>query len=161
MWGWLIEVSGEDEVAMIDLSSDCSDLPLVRVSDGDVVMREGFPVRRLYFLKSGMVSLVRGAELIAEFEEPGTVIGEIAVLLRQPAIAEVRAHGEVEFFVAEDALAFLHGRPGVLMHIAVGLAKKVNFMAAYTADIKQQYKDQAGHLGMAAEVLDSLLNDPN
>ncbi|NIP93287.1 MAG: cyclic nucleotide-binding domain-containing protein, partial [Akkermansiaceae bacterium] len=105
----------------------------------------------------GKVEVVRGGIRIALVEEPGAVLGEISVLLDRPHMAEVRAMGKAFFYVARDAERFLNEHPAVNLHIACTLAKRVDALGCYLADLKQQYADDESHLGMVGEVLDSLM----
>lgn len=143
---------------VIDLECECSDLPMVKYSAGDVVIEEGKCFGALFFLQSGTVEVVRNGVSLGTLSEPGTVLGEISVLLGRPHIAEVHAVDECSFKFAEDADAFLKEHPEVNLYISRQLAKKVDTLSCYMADLKQQYAGEEGHLGMVPDVLEKLLN---
>ena len=70
---------------------------------GEIIVREGEHSRDIYGLKSGRAEVVKrdahGAERELAILEPGTVFGEIALVLGDPRSATVRAAGEgVELF---------------------------------------------------------------
>lgn len=143
---------------MVEIDFQCTDLPVRTYKDSELIIREAGAAGALYFLKEGTVSIYSQGEHVTDTSEAGTVFGEIAVLLERPAMADVRAQGEVTCYVAEDAEAFLQSSPEVMLHIAKSLAKKIDFMSAYLSDLKKQYSGQDNHLGMVGDVLDSLLN---
>lgn len=146
---------------MRELESYFADLPVRAYKDSDLIIREGGAAGALFFLKQGTVSIYSNGEHMTDVTEAGTVLGEVAILLERPAMADVRALGDVSCYVVEDAESFLQTSPEVMLHIAKSLAKKIDFMSAYLSDIKKQYAGQEGHLGMVGDVLDSLLNTKN
>ncbi|WP_411827494.1 Crp/Fnr family transcriptional regulator [Luteolibacter sp. AS25] len=126
---------------------------------GDLVIAEGRRAGALYFLKSGTIKIYRCGVVTATISEPGTVIGEVSILLDRPHIAEVRAVDECTFHVAADAAAFLREHPNVNLFICRELAKKVDALSCYLADLKAQYGDEDTHMGMMHEVLDTLMHN--
>jgi CRP-like cAMP-binding protein len=70
------------------------------------VFSEGIKTGRLLFLKTGLVSIVKGGTEIAKMSEPGVVFGEISALLDKPHTADVLTLAPSQFHVA-DAAAFL------------------------------------------------------
>lgn len=142
---------------VIDVSCECADLPVREYEDGDVIIREGGRSGALYFLLEGSVAITRGGVALARVDEVGTVLGEISILLDRPHVAEVTAAGPVKMHVAAEAEEFLRLHPDVNLYIARSLAKKVDAMSCYLADLKEQYAGDEGHLGMVHEVLDSLM----
>jgi len=143
---------------MFDLNAALAELPVVEFQDGDVIVAEGKKVNAIYFLKSGQVAVDRDGERVADINEYGFAFGDVSFLMDHPALTETRADGQVSAYVVHDAEAFLLERPELLLHLARGLARKVNFIASYLTDIKKQYADEGSHLGMVNEVLNSFLN---
>ncbi|MCP5532504.1 MAG: cyclic nucleotide-binding domain-containing protein [Akkermansiaceae bacterium] len=142
---------------MLDLERDCCDLPLRTFDKDEIVIREGGRSGNLYFLVDGEVEISRDGVMLARIHEPGAILGEVAVLLGRPHMADVRAVRATTFRVAEDPESFLRDHPGVNLRIAQDLAKKVDAMSCYLVDLKRQYADESNHLGMVGEVLDSIL----
>ncbi|MGB0416839.1 MAG: Crp/Fnr family transcriptional regulator [Coraliomargarita sp.] len=143
---------------MIDVDCKCSHLPVRNYKDSELIIREGGAAGALYFLKAGSVAIYSKGEHVTNLSDKGTVLGEVAILLERPAMADVRALGDVSCYVAEDAEAYLQSSPEVMLYIAKSLAKKIDFMSAYLSDLRKQYAGQENHLGMVSDVLDSLLN---
>lgn len=142
---------------MIDVASHCQGLPVRNYEEGDLVIKEGGRSGALFILRSGSVEIRKSGQLLATISEPGSVLGEISILLDRPHTAEVRAVEASEFHLAEHAETFLSERPEIAIYLARALARKVDTMSCYLVDLKQQYADQEGGLGMVHEVLDSLL----
>ena len=132
-------------------------MPLKEFAPGEIVITEGGRSGALYFLVEGKVEVTREGVSLALIEEPGTVLGEISILLDRPHIAEVRAVDRTVFHMAADAETFLKEHPAVNLYLARSLAKKVDAMSCYLADLKQQYAGDDSGLGMVGEVLDSLM----
>lgn len=144
--------------AMFDLNAILAELPVVEFQDGDVIVAEGKKADGIYFLKSGRVAVSRDDERVADINEIGFALGDVATLMDHPALTESRADGPVSVYAVRDGEAFLLERPELLLHLARGLARKMNFMASYLSDIKKQYADEGNHLGMVNEVLNSFLH---
>lgn len=95
---------------------------------------------------------------MAHVSTPGTVFGEISILLDRPHIAEVRAAEDSTLYMVKDAASYLKRHPDVNLYISKDLAKKVDMLGCYLADLKKQYGGEEGHLGMMHEVLDTLMH---
>lgn len=143
---------------MIKLHRDCEDLPLREYETGDVIIEEGGRSGALLFLKEGTVKLRRGGIDLAEISEPGAVFGEVSVLLDRPSLVRVEAVGPAVFYVADDVEGFLLAHPEVNLFITRWVARKVDAMSCYLVDLKEQYGDAEGHLGMVHEILDALMH---
>lgn len=96
----------------------------------------------------------RGVE-VTTITHPGTVIGEVSVLLGLHYGATVAASTAARLRLVEDSAAFLGREPDVLRLVAEGLDRRLNFVTTHSADLKGQYGGGPG-LAMVAEVLSSL-----
>lgn len=115
-------------------------LPLFKLGPRAVVFSEGSSTGRLYILKSGDLEVVRQGSSVAGIAEPGSVVGDMAVLLRQPHTATVRTRNGAELYVAEDADRFLDEHPAVARHLARELAVRLHKTTALLVDLRQQAK---------------------
>jgi hypothetical protein len=86
-------------------------LPLTTYDVGTTVLTEGTKTGRLFILKSGLVSVVKGGTEIAQVAEPGAIFGELSALLDQPHTADVRTVETSQFHVA-DAARVARAGPG-------------------------------------------------
>jgi CRP/FNR family transcriptional regulator, cyclic AMP receptor protein len=135
-----------------------SQLPLVALKAEQVLITEGVPAGRLFFLEDGEVEITRGGMRIALVEEPGAVLGEMSWLLGKAPTATVVAVTECRFRVVERPAEFCVANPEAALAIAQILAKRLDSMAKYLVAIKEQFRDRADHLGMLDEMLEAMLS---
>jgi CRP-like cAMP-binding protein len=141
-----------------DLLTLCADLPIVSAAPGDVLIEEGANPGRLLVLVSGAVVVEHDGVAFARIDSPGAVFGEMSAVLDRPATATVRAEDEVRVRVTDDPVGFLTDRPGAALDVLRMTASRLDGMTQYLVDVKRQYADAAGHLGMVDRILDSLLH---
>lgn len=131
-------------------------MPPRQLAPGETLIAEGDEIVNLYELRSGTVEIVRGGATVAIVAEPGALFGEMSLLLERPASASVRARTETEVVEVDDARNRLTSEPGFAVMLAQLLARRVDTMTGYLADLRRQYADHEGGLGMVDEVLASL-----
>jgi len=127
---------------------------------GTVLLTEGVRSGRLYVLASGTVEVARGDTRVAVVSEPGSIFGEMSVLLDVPHTATVRTLSPVTVYVFDDAGEFLRSDAEIALVVAKLLAQRLNTATTYLVDLKRQYSGQNNHLGMVSEVLASLIHQP-
>ena len=88
------------------------------LEDGDRSWRNYW---MLLLLRDGVVEVAREETQIARISEPGSVFGELAVLLDKPHTADVRAVERSVFSVADGA-TLLTSDPAATLYIAAILA---------------------------------------
>jgi CRP-like cAMP-binding protein len=135
-------------------------LPRRSLARGEVLLVDGEPVPALYVLLSGARRIQKGGTLIAIVAERGTCVGEMSLLLHNPATADVVAEQDAVVAVVEDARALLDDEGSLTLALARLLAGRLQVMTSYLADLKRQYADHEGGLGMVDTVLGSLLRSP-
>src|SRR5882757_3479885 len=128
------------------------------VPEGTLVIREGETTGHLFVLIEGRLEVVKGDTVVATITEPGAILGEMSVLLRQPHSATVRAASVATIYEFSDAASFLRAQPAVALLIARLLAHRLHVATTYLADIKRQYADHGNHLAMVGDVLESMIN---
>src|SRR5262245_42897775 len=84
----------------------------------------------------------------------------MSLLLDKPATADVVAEDDAVVAVVEDARALLDDDGSLTLALARLLAGRLQVMTTYLADLKHQYADHEGGLGMVDVVLDSLMRTP-
>ena len=96
---------------------------------------------------------------IASVNAPGSVFGELAVLLGQPHTAEVITLEETEFYVA-DAPAILAGDPTVALYVAAILARRLDAANRWLVAVKHHVQTGASPsvIGKAVEKVEELLS---
>ena len=144
---------------MSTILDHCAGIPVVDIEPGEVLLEEGKRSGRLFVLEAGAVEVVRGESQISVVGEPGSMFGEMSILLDVPHTATVRAVTNVRARMADDAEGFLRAHPEIGFHVARLLAKRLNAATTYLVDIKQQYSGYGDHLGMVGDVLDALIHE--
>lgn len=125
---------------------------------GDTVIAEGSDPHRILVLVSGSVTVERDGVPFARIDNPGAVFGEMSVVLDKPATATVRAANDVVMRVVDDPIGFLTEQPGVALHVLRTTAMRLDGLTQYLVDVKQQFADLDGHLGMVGTILDTLVH---
>ena len=74
----------------------CGDIPLEHVPGGTVLLEEGQNTGRVYVLAKGRIEVIRGDTQVAVLDEPGSLVGEMSVLLGAPHTATARALGDAK-----------------------------------------------------------------
>lgn len=131
----------------------CRDLESVRFEAGEVLLPQGGNTGCLYILETGTLEVVQREAPITRITEPGSVVGELSVLLGVPHQVEVRALTACTCRVTRGGKAFLQSNPEITLQVAELLARRMKGLIGYLADIKAQYEDRSDHLGMVDEVL--------
>ena len=127
---------------------------------GDVVIVDGEPVQSLFVLVEGSLRIEKAGVLVAQVSESGACVGEMSLLLGVPATADVVAGEPTRLAVIDDARALLVSDAQLPLALARLLAARLQVMTTYLADLKNQYADHEGGLGMVDVVLGSLMRGP-
>ncbi len=144
---------------MSDIIDGCAHLPSIVVPAGNVAIEQGRPFGTVLVLVEGGVVVERDGLSIARVDQPGSIFGEMSSLLGRPATATVRTTMDSTFLVAEDGEQFLLERPDIVMTVARTLAIRLDNLTGYLADVKRQFGDQANHLGMLDDVMQTLIHN--
>jgi CRP/FNR family cyclic AMP-dependent transcriptional regulator len=139
----------------MDLLSLTAHLPEITLEPGDTLVAEGGTGGALWVLLEGELEVSKGAVQVSTISAPGSLVGEISVLLDVPYTATVRALVASKLRVAADGRALLDMDPQVARLVAMGLASRLNVVTHYFADLKRQYGDAPG-LSMVGDVLAQL-----
>jgi CRP-like cAMP-binding protein len=130
-------------------------LPDVSLEAGDVVVREGGTSSSIWILVSGALRVVKGGVTVNTIEHPGSVIGEMSLLLGQRHSATVEATEPTRLRFAANGNALLDGHPQFAKLVAVGLAERLAYVTTYLADLTRQYGEAPG-LAIVSSVLTEL-----
>ena len=136
----------------------CDPAKRKEVPAGTVLLPEGKTSGHIYVLAEGRIEVLRGNTQVAVVSEPGSVFGEMSVLLNTPHTATVRALSPVTVYAYADAAGFMRSDPQIAFVIARLLAQRLNSATTYLVDLKRQYAGQGNHLGMVSDVLASLIH---
>ncbi len=150
----------DDEEQMkttLEICADCN-LPKRDFPAGETIMVEAEKSDTLLVLVSGKVEVVKQKVELNRISSPGSVFGEIAVLLDSAHTADVKTVEGCTFYVVENARDFLRSNPDFNYHVSALLARRLESLSGYLVDVKKQYASHEDHLGMVDEVLESLLH---
>jgi len=143
---------------MAGLEMQLASLPTVSFAAGETVLATGSISGQLLFLKEGAVEVVKDGVRIVRVAEPGAVFGEMSALLDQPHSADVKALKPSTFHVVEGGNVFLKVDPVAAHAVAVILAQRLDALNRYLVDVRNQFRELDGHVGMLDEVIDSIVN---
>ena len=143
---------------MRTILSFCQGLSEKTFGPDDVLLTEGENDRILYILIEGEVEVLKGDFPINTVSEPGALFGEISVLLDIPHTATVKTLTPSRAYVVERASEFLQSHTDIAYQLARLLAQRLYGITTYLLDLKGQFEDQEGHLGMVDEVLETLVH---
>ena len=138
-----------------------ADMPTRQLQAGEVLYGQGADS------SVGIAVLVDGAlraELdgapLSEITVPGAFVGEIGALLGTARSASVVAVEPSTIRLIGDPNAFFASHPELALELARQLAGRLHRLTAYLGDVRSQYADSEGHLGVIDSVLSRLASRP-
>lgn len=137
----------------------CDQLPTIKCNKEDILLKQGDKSNKFYILISGECEILRDEVQINKISEPGSVLGEMSILLNNPHMATVKCSMNSEFYEVENAGEFLKSNSDITFQLAKTLALRLNGVTSYLVDLKNQFKESEDHFNMVDEVLESLIND--
>jgi CRP-like cAMP-binding protein len=144
---------------MREILEHCGGIPVEAVAKDTVLLREGEKSGHAYVLVEGCLEVLRGDTQVAVSEEPGSLYGEMSILLDSSHTATVRTVTDSRVHVIADAAAFFRDHPNLAWLTAKLLARRLNAATSYLADLMSQYEGYGDHLEMVGDVLASLLHE--
>lgn len=142
---------------MPDILDYCEGLQRRSFRSGETMIAEGSSSGALYVLIAGEAEIIRERTQITHVDEPGSIFGEMSVLLEMPHSATVKALSDVETYEIPDALAFLDTRPEFALSIATMLARRLYYTTSYLVDLQQQAAGKRQDLDLVDEILSALV----
>ena len=137
---------------MLELSAH---LPEITVDAGHAVVHEGGASGEIWVLVSGSLQVLKGDVAVNVISRPGAMVGDVSVLLGTDHVTTVVAMEPCRLRYAEEGRSLLLDDPQVTRLLAVGLARRLNFVMTYLADLKHQYGEAPG-LSIVPDVLGQL-----
>jgi len=126
---------------------------------GEILVGQGYQGGDLFILESGQLAVERDGVRIATIATPGSLIGEMSVVLGTANSATVQAEKPTTVRVIRDARQYLKTDPELTFRIAWLMANRLDATSAY---LVQLTKDHAGKPegGLLGRILTSL-NSPD
>lgn len=132
--------------------------PEAEVAAGDSVISFGESGPPLCVLVSGVLEVRRNDVVLARLSEPGSIVGEMSLLLGTPASADVVAVEPSVVRHIDDAERLFRDVPDFGRHLAMTLARRLHRVTTFLGDLEEQFADRPGTLGLVPAVLQGLLS---
>lgn len=146
-------MSGTDVLRLTDGA------PERRLAAGETLIHLGEADPALYLLCDGALEVGRDGDVLARLTEPGSVVGELSLLLGTPASADVFASEPSVVRRVDDPERLFHEVPLFGQHLAVTLARRLHRVTSLLGELHRQFADQPGTLGLVPGVVAGLMGD--
>ncbi len=146
---------------MPDILEYCKGRKAENFKSGAVLIKQGGDDRKLYVLIEGQVEVLREETQVSYIDEPGSIFGEMSVLLDMPFSATVKALSDVKAYVIDDPIAFLGSDPHIALELAALLARRLYYTTSYLVDLQQQAAGRREDLDLVDEILSQLVQSPD
>ncbi|MEM9016075.1 MAG: Crp/Fnr family transcriptional regulator [Verrucomicrobiota bacterium] len=112
-------------------------VPVRKFRVGEKILAEGTESEVLVVLKTGSVSVSREGIEVSSISEPGSVFGEISILIGGAHMATVTATEESEFYVIENGEQWVLHCPNFLPNLAFLLASRLKALTFYVSEVER------------------------
>ena len=146
---------------MPDILDFCKGRKAETFRSGAVLIQEGGDDRKLFVLIEGQVEVLRSQTQVSYIDEPGSIFGEMSVLLGMPYSATVKALSGVKAYVIDDPMAFLGSEPQIALELAALLARRLYYTTSYLVDLQQQAAGKREDLDLVDKILAQLVQSPD
>ncbi len=130
---------GDQMTSLLDLTAN---RPSRKLSAGEILLAQGDSGGDLFILLSGALEVQRDGVSIARLDMPGTIVGEMSVLLGIKSSATVSAALDSTVRVIRDAVALMDSEPALARRIAALLAGRLDATSAVVVELSRQKADQ-------------------
>ena len=131
-----------------------ADMPARRLEPGEELYGQGDDGDvGVAVLVDGALRVELAGTPLSDIDVPGAFVGEIGALLGTARTARVVATVPTTIRSIGDPDAFFASHPGLALELARQLAGRLHRLLAYLGDLRSQYADSDGHLGMVDSVL--------
>lgn len=142
----------------LDILDLLSDGEPVRLEDGERILTDGQASDSLFVLVSGALVVERHGVQVVQMSEPGSIVGEVGLLLNQPAGADVIAVGQTVVRRIDGIEELLEHSPEFMAHLARTLARRLFQVTSYLSDLQVQFADSGATLGLVPTVLQEIMD---
>ncbi|MAS92034.1 MAG: hypothetical protein CMO55_02465 [Verrucomicrobiales bacterium] len=135
------------------------EVPVKSFAAGDTVFQEGEVEDILMVLIDGKVEVEREGVTISTLTGPGSVFGEVSILVGGAHTATVKAVEESRFYEIQDGTDFLKANPELGLQLAYVLAARLKAITASLAQIEHESEDRQEEADLMAELVGSLMRN--
>jgi CRP-like cAMP-binding protein len=146
---------------MPDILEYCKGRKVESFRSGAVLITEGAQEGKLFVLVEGQVEVLRKGTQVSYIDEPGSLFGEMSVLLDMPYSATVKALSGVKAYVIEDPIGFLGSQAEIALELASLLARRLYYTTSYLVDLQQQTAGRREDLDLVDKILAQLVQSPD
>jgi CRP/FNR family cyclic AMP-dependent transcriptional regulator len=146
---------------MPDILEYCKGRKLETFKSGAILVKEGGDERKLFVLAEGQVEVLRKDTQVSFVEEPGSLFGEMSVLLDMPYSATVKALSTVKAYVIDNPIEFLGSQSEIALSLAALLARRLYYTTSYLVDLQQQAAGRRQDLDIVDQILSQLTQSPD
>lgn len=146
---------------MADILDYCEGRQAHSFAPGEILIQEGGRDGKLFVLIDGQVEVLRKETQVSYIDEPGSIFGEMSVLLDMPHSATVKALSAVKAYVIDDAIRFLESRSEIAIYVASLLARRLYYTTSYLVDLQQQAAGKREDLDLVDRILAQLVQKPD
>jgi CRP/FNR family transcriptional regulator, cyclic AMP receptor protein len=141
---------------MPSIAEHIAEQPTRTLAPGEVLLVEGTSRGDIHVLLMGELAVERGGVQLASLSNPGTLVGEMSVLLSRPATATVRAVRETRIRSLNGAAQILARDAELAMHIAALVAARLDATSSVLVDLNREHAGKAQEQGMLSRILSAL-----
>ena len=145
---------------MTTLAALAVSLPLETLPPGAQLTSEGSHSGRLYLLESGRLAVSREGVALATIDQPGAIIGEMAVLLGIPHSATVTAEVTTQVRIIDEALDVLGANPDFALHLATLACARLNATSALLVELRREAKGKKQEQALMSRILGAMMATP-
>ena len=146
---------------MPDILEYCKGRKAETFKAGSVLLSEGSQDHKLFVLIEGQVEVLRKGTQVSYVDEPGSLFGEMSVLLDMPYSATVKALSTVKAYVIDDPIGFLGSQAEIALELAALLARRLYYTTSYLVDLQQQAAGRREDLDIVDKILAQLVQSPD
>ena len=146
---------------MPDILDYCKGRKAETFRSGAVLINEGGEEHKLFVLLEGQVEVLRKGTQVSYVDEPGSLFGEMSVLLDMPYSATVKALSTVKAYVIDDPIGFLGSQAEIALELAALLARRLYYTTSYLVDLQQQAAGRREDLDIVDKILAQLVQSPD
>ncbi|HWA18513.1 MAG TPA: cyclic nucleotide-binding domain-containing protein [Devosia sp.] len=117
--------------------------PERNLEPGEVLVEQGSPGGDLYILESGRLDIGRDGIAVTTLDQPGSLIGEMSVLLGVPSSATVRASGYARVRVIAGARELLREDAELTFELAALVAARLNSTTALLVSLAREHPGES------------------
>ncbi|NNE93631.1 MAG: cyclic nucleotide-binding domain-containing protein [Verrucomicrobiales bacterium] len=139
---------------MANLLDFCKNLPIKTASAGETVMKEDEKDGEILILKSGTVEIWKHGLQVTTLANPGSTLGEIAVLLERGHTATAVAQSDCEFYVMDHAEELLRSNPELYREMACALARRIIRISEETVELLDEKESKQENTSLSTILWD-------